>query len=93
MSRITKRVEELGFKYYDWNVSSGDAGGATSKEKVYKNVISEVPKYQSSIVLQHDTHSYSVDAVEDIIKWGLENGYTFKAIDNNTPVVHHGVNN
>jgi peptidoglycan/xylan/chitin deacetylase (PgdA/CDA1 family) len=93
MSRLTKKVEELGFTYYDWNVSSGDGGGVYTTEKVYNNITKNVPKYESSIVLQHDTQTFSVEAVEDVIKWGLENGYTFKAIDENTPVIKHGVNN
>jgi len=38
-----------------------------------------------SIVLQHDIKYDSVLAVEDIIKWGLKNGYTFKALDMSSP--------
>ena len=32
-------VEERGFRYCDWNVSSGDAGGTTSTSQVVANVI------------------------------------------------------
>jgi hypothetical protein len=46
-----------------------------------------------SIVLQHDIKKFSVDAVESILKWGVENGYTFKALDENSPICHHGINN
>ena len=38
MSKLTKKVEEHGFEYFDWNVSSGDAGGATTTEQVIKNI-------------------------------------------------------
>lgn len=92
MSKLTKKVEELGFEYFDWNVSSGDAGGATTTEQVIKNIKTGVRKYANSVVLQHDTQKFSVDAVEYIIKWGLENGYSFAGLNCDSPKAHHGVN-
>ena len=92
MSFLVKDVQAKGFHYYDWNVSSGDAGATTSTDKVFSNVVNYLKK-DESIVLQHDTKGYSVNAVERIIKFGLDNGYTFKAIDENTFGAHHGVNN
>lgn len=93
MSKLTKKVEELGFEYYDWNVSSGDAGGAKTTEEVIRNIKTGVRKYTNSVVLQHDTQKFSVDAVEEIIKWGIENGYSFASIDKESPKAHHGINN
>ena len=92
MSTLTKEVENRGYKYFDWNISSGDAGGTTSSDGVYNNVISSL-KEESSIVLQHDTQEFSIDAVERIIKYCLENGYMFSTLDENSPSAHHGVNN
>jgi hypothetical protein len=46
-----------------------------------------------SIVLQHDIKAYSVNAVEDIIKWGLANGYQFLPLALDSPYYHHYVNN
>lgn len=93
MTRLTAAVEERGYRYFDWNVSSGDAGGTTSTEQVFQNVIAGVQKRNVSIVLQHDIKSYSVAAVEKIIQWGLENGYTFLPLDMSSPTAHHGINN
>ena len=93
MTRLTAAVEERGYRYFDWNVSSGDAGETKSTNQVYKNVISGVQKRDVSIVLQHDSKSYSVAAVEKIIQWGLENGYTFLPLDMTSPTAHHRVNN
>ena len=93
MSRLTKKVEELGFRYFDWNVTSGDAGGATTKDDVYYNVLKGVLSCKNAVVLQHDTKGFSVDAVEDIIKWGLENNCVFAPLNMSSPTVHHGVNN
>lgn len=91
MTRLTKKLESLGYQYFDWNVDSNDAGGAKTAEEVFKNVTEGVARYQNSVVLQHDIQSFSVDAVERIIAWGLCNGYTFAALDENSPTCHHGV--
>ncbi len=92
MSILTNEVESRGFHYFDWNVSSGDAGGTDTSDGVFWNVVSNL-KEGSSVVLQHDTQEFSVDAVERIISYGLENGYTFSALDESSPTMHHGVNN
>ncbi len=93
MSRLSVSVTEKGYRYFDWNVDSKDAGGASSTSEVVNNVISGISKRGVSIVLQHDIKLFSVNAVEQIIKWGLANGYTFKALDDKSPVCHHGINN
>lgn len=93
MSVLTKAVSDQGYKYFDWNVSSGDAGGTTSTSEVYNNVISGIQSHDISVVLQHDIKLFSVNAVEDIIVWGLANGYTFLPLTESSPAIHHGVNN
>ena len=92
MSILTDEVERRGYQYYDWNVSSGDAGGTDTSDGVYNNVISTL-KEGSSIVLQHDIKGFSVDAVESIIQYGQANGYTFEKLTPASPKAHHGVNN
>ena len=93
MTRLTKAVRDQGFQYFDWNVSSGDAGGAKTADDVYNNVINGVSKRKVSVVLQHDIQKFSVEAVEKIIIWGLQNGYSFQALTPNSPTCHHGVKN
>ena len=93
MTRLTKAVEEAGFQYFDWNVSSADAGGASTPNEVYYNVIYGIGNKTHSVVLQHDIKGFSVDAVERIIQWGLANGYTFLPLSPSGPICHHGVNN
>ena len=93
MTRLTKAVTEQGFKYFDWNVSSGDAGVVSTSNEVYINVITGISKHNVSVVLQHDTHAFSVDAVERIIQWGQEYGYTFLPLTSDSPGAHQGVNN
>ena len=92
MSRLTDSVTAKGYRSFDWNVSSGDADNATNSDMVYNNIVYNL-KGDYSIVLQHDTKEFSVDAVERIIKFGLDNGFTFKALNVDSPTAHHGVNN
>ena len=88
MSSLVNSISYHGFLYCDWNVSSGDAGGAKTSEAVANNVISGITKHNVSIVLQHDITSFSVEAVEQILFWGIQNGYTFLPMSDTTPMVH-----
>ena len=93
MSLLTEAVQDAGFQYFDWNVDSNDAGGAKSANTVRENIITGVQGKRFSVVLQHDIHAYSVDAVEGVIRWGLENGYTFLPLTEDSPTCHHNVRN
>lgn len=93
MTRLTQALTDMGYQYFDWNVSSGDAGETTSTDQVFENVISGMQNHNVSIVLQHDIKGFSVAAVERIIVWGLANGYTFLPLDASSPTAHHRVNN
>ena len=93
MTRLTKSVQENGFQYFDWNVDSMDAGTATTAQEVFDYVTKGVSNYKNSVVLQHDTMPYSVDAVEQIVLWGIANGYTFAPITSGSPGCHHAVFN
>lgn len=88
MTALTKSLAYHGYLYSDWNVSSGDAGGTTSVSGVVSNVIRGIQSQDVSIVLQHDIKGFSVDAVEQIVAWGLANGYTFLPMSESTPMVH-----
>ena len=93
MTTLSKSVKANGYRYFDWNVDSKDAGGAKTAEEVFNNVTTGIAKNDFSVVLQHDIKGFSIDAVERIINWGLANGYTFKPLDTNSPVCEHRVNN
>ena len=93
MTALTQSISHFGYLYCDWNVSSGDAGGATTAAAVANNVISGIQKNNVSVVLQHDIKGFSVEAVDDILFWGIQNGYTFLKMDNTTPMVHYAPQN
>ena len=92
MSTLARELENRGYVYYDWNVSSGDAGGTTDTNKVYTNVINGLGSGRY-VVLQHDSKGYSVKAVERIIQYGLANGYSFEKLSKDSMVCHHGTAN
>ena len=95
MSTLTKQVVNKGYKYFDWNVGSGDSGEVSTKEGVYRNVINGLSKKRINMILMHDfENNYkTLNALSDIIDYGLKNNYEFRAISTSTPMVTHGVNN
>ncbi len=96
MTKLTKRVEKEGYKYYDWNVDSDDAGSAKNKKQVYNNVTKGLKKGRSNVVLMHDFggNKKTLEALKSIIKYGKKNGYTFEKITAESDlIVHHGVQN
>ena len=42
---------------------------------------------------EDDTKLYTANAIESIIVYGLNNGYRFEAINENTTMITHKVNN
>ncbi len=93
MSTLTREVLLRGYRYYDWNLSSGDAGDTTESQGVYQNVIHNLSKNRVNMILMHDIKPYTRDALRDIIRYGKNNGYTFEKIDMNTEMVTQRVNN
>ena len=93
MTRLTQELEVQGFQYFDWNVSSSDVDTKDTTE-ILENMKKGIQGRQCSIVLQHaETREYSLAAVEDLIVWGLENGYTFMKLDATSPKIHHRIFN
>ena len=94
MSILTKEVLNRGYKYYDWNVSSGDAdSNSITSTYVYNNVVNGLKKNRSNMVLMHDIKAATRDALRSIIQYGKNNGYTFENITIDTEMVTQRVNN
>ena len=94
MSRITKETLNRGFKYYDWNVSSGDAaGGNLTADIIYNNTVNSLRHDRANMVLMHDIKPYTRDALRNVIRYAKENGYHFEKITMATEMVTQGVNN
>ena len=93
MTRLSKQLTEKGYKYWDWNVSSGDAGDTTNPDKIFANVTNNCSKDKRNIVLMHDIHEYTINSIERIIIWAKENNYEFCKIEENMDPVHHRIAN
>ena len=96
MTTLTSQVIEKGYRYHDWNVDSNDAGACAktgSSSCVYSYVTNSLSKSRCNMVLMHDIKWYTANALQDIIHFGKENGYTFEVITMDTPMVTQKVNN
>lgn len=94
MSTLSRMVTERGYKYFDWNVSSGDADGRSHSSSEYaNNIINGLGSNSYYIVLQHDTNINSIRSVSSVIEYGLSHGYSFKALSMDSPTVHHRIAN
>lgn len=88
MNKLKKQVVEKNFTYFDWNVTSRDAGGCKASNCVRDSVIKGLSKSKQNVVLMHDIKMYTADALKEIIEYGQANGYSFRAIEYNTRPVH-----
>lgn len=93
MSYLTTEVLNRGYRYYDWNISSGDAGGTTDPNQVYWNVVNGLSHDRPNMVLCHDIKTHTRDALRNIIKYGKDNGYSFEPITMETYMIRQRVNN
>ena len=93
MTRLAGAVEARGYAYFDWNVNSGDAGSTNDPDEIFRNVIEGIQKHEYSVVLMHDSRSYTVDTVERILIWCLENNYALLPLDHDSPTAHHRIGN
>ena len=92
MTRLAAEVQAQGYRYFDWNVNSGDAEGK-SAEEILENTKNGVKNRKSSVVLMHDIVKKTVNIMEEFILWALDNGYTFLPITDTTPDCHHPIKN
>jgi peptidoglycan/xylan/chitin deacetylase (PgdA/CDA1 family) len=93
MSTLVADLSDMGYQYFDWNVAAADAAPDANYSTVLANVKKGIPMFDISVVLMHDTCSFTVDAVGEIIRWGQRNGYTFRALDPTSFPAHHPVGN
>lgn len=92
MSDFIHYLNEQGVIYYDWNISAGDAASnAYSAEEIVANVVDDVVKYKTSVVLLHDASdkSTTVEALAPIIEALNEMGAEILPIDEDTSVIQY----
>ena len=93
VSAIAAEMTSRGYVYFDWNVSSGDAAGASSSG-IYTNVVNGVSRCGSScIVLMHDIKGTTASALDSILKELTSKGYSFSILTESSPTAHHTIAN
>ena len=96
MSDLTVRMPQLGYSYYDWNVSSGDASAARVPAATIVNNVLKGAKGKNSIcVLMHDTgaKTTTVEALPAIIEGLDAMGFRFAPLTAEVFGFHQKVNN
>lgn len=87
MTEFIRYLKEEDITYYDWNVASGDATSqAYTADELVQNVMTDVVKYDTSIVLMHDaaTKGTTVEALGPMIDQLQAMGVELLPIDENT---------
>ena len=92
VSEVANKMTELGYVYFDWNVSSNDAGGANSTQ-IYNNVVNGVESCKNCVVLMHDIKLTTANALDNILNTLTNKGYQFAALSVDSPTAHHRINN
>ena len=90
MTEFIRFLNEKNITYYDWNVASGDATSqAYTPDELVENVMNDVGRYETSIVLMHDAanKSSTVEALVPMIEKLQEMGVELLAIDENTTLI------
>lgn len=83
---IIKEMTRRGFRFYDWNVDSGDAAGA-NWQQMYNSIPRDCHNQTRPIILMHDTHQSTLYVIEDVLKVLVNEGYKFDSIHNDTEPV------
>lgn len=93
MNDFADYLDTRGIRFFDWNVSSGDAvKGGASVEQLTKNVMGDVVRHKNVIVLMHDAANKrtTVEALPIIIEniLALEDTEILPITDETEPVQH-----
>lgn len=95
MLEYIEYLENNGYKYFDWNVSSGDAvSEPLAADAIVENVMNGVTGHNRVIILMHDSAAKdtTVEALPIIIENLISEGYEILPIVETTTPVHHTVN-
>ena len=92
MAEYIKYVNDENIRYLDWNVASGDATSApVTADELVENVMSDVVKYKTSVVLMHDASSKdaTVEALPTLIEKLQAEGALILPVSDDTELIQH----
>lgn len=95
MKRLTRKVIDLGYQYYDWTCINGDGEGIKTVNGLKKKAIEEVGGQEDIMFLMHDSASCenTVKSLPSILDYLIKKGYKFETIEEYSPTFHHTVQN
>jgi len=95
MKRLTHKVIDLGYQYYDWTSINGDGENIKTVQGLKKKAIEEIEGKEDIMFLMHDSKSCdnTVKVRPSILDYLIKNGYQFETIHQNSPTFHHTVQN
>lgn len=95
MKRLTHKVIDLGYQYYDWTSINGDGEGIKTINGLKKKALEEIQGKEDIMFLMHDSASCTntIKALPSIIEYLQKQGYEFHVVDENSPTFHHTVQN
>lgn len=85
MEELRTQAVEKGYRYFDWNVSPGDAeGGSPSAQTLHDRVMKQAKGHNRIVILLHDTAATSntVKALPDILADLTAEGFRFDIVSN-----------
>ena len=94
ITRLASIMKDKGYTYYDWTFDSGDTSKTKNSVKdIINNFKINLKGDGEYIVLLHDIKNNTIEAMPEIIKYALYNGYKFDKISETTPKVHFKIAN
>ncbi len=95
MKRLTHKVIDLGYQYYDWTSINGDGENIKTVSGLKKKAIEEIGNSEDIMFLMHDSASCdnTVKSLPSILEYLIKKGYQFEVIDESSPTFHHTVHN
>lgn len=90
-SDLFKKLDELGYAYFDWNATAADTSRVpTTKRKVIDSIVNSSRNVDRVIVLMHDKAQAdaSLEALPEVIVWFQQQGYSFETLNENVKPIH-----
>lgn len=84
VDELHEKLQEMGVRSYDWNVSGEDSiGGTVAKSTIFNNVKKDVTRYDEPIILLHDSASTDNTAavLGEMIDYIRSQGYEFDTLE------------
>lgn len=85
-----RKMQEKGYRCFDWNVSGEDSVGSPTVWSIQKNIFDHFFKYDKPIVLLHDSGiaNMTVEALPGILERIKAEGYDFETLEEEEEYVY-----